>query len=347
MKKSQNYAFTCYPKEGDLEKFQALDCAHILLCEETCPTTGRLHWQSCIKWKNQRSWKESRGDLNWSEYKPCESRYENNVRYCLKGEQTKEEYEESYERGPNYGKNLKIIFEGGRRPMTSKEKGENEHQRCKRNLEALIDGRDEDVDIDIVAKQLQKYQHGAEFLKAARNKPVALEGIAADHFQWHSSELTGTGKTEYFKDLNPFVWTPETGWNKYDYQEYVVMTDIDEDDHPSMGQIKRWFDKEPFQARILYGTKFIRPKIIVTANDTLAQCYKNVKPRHFAALARRFRHFVWHHQYYLDGDEIRGIQNPDWCLPDGMTEEPGPYDHIHPYDGIPQENQSFSEEACV
>lgn len=320
-KRARGWCFTLNnPTDDEITSVQQLECVYLIFGKEKVSTA---HLQGYVYFANGKTLAAAKKFIPRAHLEIARGTPEQNTVYCSKDG---------------------IVFEKGTRPITDKEKGENEKVRAKRNLEALMEGRDEDVDIDIVATQLQKYQYGANFLRDARNKPVALEGRCFEFFQWHSSVLSGTGKTEYFKRLDPkpFIWTPDAGWNKYNYEEVVVMQDIDRDSKPTVHQIKLWCDKDPFQARILYGSKMIRPKtIIVLSNDTCAECYRGVGERHLSALQRRFEHFVWPEQYYLDGDEIRGELNPNWHLPDHLEREtPGPYDYSHPYDfddGISQE----------
>ena len=343
-KKTMNYAFTVYPKEGDLAKFEALvdkeKVKHLLLCEETCPTTGRLHWQSCIQWQDQRTASATHKLAPWSNYTPCYKLYEDNVHYCLKGDQSKDEYDSLHDKGPNYGKDLKIIFEHGNRPVSKKKQGENEKQRCKRNMDLLMDGKVDEMDIDVVAKRLKDYQYGADALLAVRNKPVRLPGVAAQYFQWHQGE-PGTGKSRLITQIHPppFIWQAETGWNGYNYEKVVVFTDVDATSCPTAYQMKTWADLDPFRVRILYGVRHIRPTcFIFTSNDTVEEVYPHMRDIHLRAMKRRMQRFHWTEPYYKDADELAGVLNPAH-IPPTLAK-------IYDKHGASQKESLQEEESC-
>jgi len=327
-KKSQCYAFTCYPQEGDLEKFQALEKVdHLLLSEEICPTTGNIHWQGCIRWDCQRTWTASvqLGHMNWSNYEKCNQRYEYNIRYCLKGLQSHEEYTKMGTNGPNYGKDLKIILERGTRPWTQQEKGESQIQRYKRNIDAVLAGKIDEVDADILGKGMRNLEYGAQRLHEFHHPAALMDGIAADHFEWHYG-VSDSGKSHYVRKLGAvFIWLKKPNgaqWNTYDYQETVVFQDVDHTTCPSPYEVKNWFDLDPFLVDIKWGTKHIRPKrMIVTSQESIEECFPDWKGEHLKAMKRRFKIYHWPEPYCLED----GTPNPDWYDPTLIDQDtPGP-----------------------
>jgi hypothetical protein len=294
--------------DDEVESVKGLECVYLIFGKEIGEETHTPHLQGYVYLKDGKTMKAVSKLLPRARLSATKGTPDQNEVYCSKDGD---------------------VFEKGVKPLSNKEKGENERERCKRNLDALIDGRLDEVDVDIIAKQLKNYQYGANAIRDFRNKPVDLEGVACAHFEWHTG-VHGSGKTEFTTkvDPKPFIWTPDSGWNDYNYQESVVMQDIDSSACPSVHQIKLWCDLAAFQARILYGTKHIRPKkISVTSNETIEECYARW-PKHVPAIARRFTVHEWTEHYYVDADEKAGVLNPDWTPPSTLVipEDPTPTD---------------------
>jgi len=77
--------------------------------------SNKLHWQSFVIWKNNHTFSAS---AKWFMNAHCEMAYgtdQQNVDYCKKGLQPKEEWLRQKTNGPNYGINA-LIFEYGKLP---------------------------------------------------------------------------------------------------------------------------------------------------------------------------------------------------------------------------------------
>lgn len=349
--RSQNYAFTCYPREGDLERFKALDCDHILLAEETCPTSGRLHWQSCIRWKVQRPWKESRSDLNWSDYRMCDQKYEYSVRYCLKGSQSHEEYDRDHEYGPNYGKDLKIVFEGGKRPMTQKRKGECGEEYAARNIKACMEGRYKDMDPRATLR-IRDYRAAAN---ALRDPPTNLPaGGRGTYHEWHFSPSPGTGKDFHCRTQQktpPYIHEGNEWWDDYDFEDVVYLVDVGRDLKKLSTKLRQVLDEWTFRAPVKGSMMHIRPKkVLITANFHPSE--SSLVGVELAAILDRVKVFYWGDEKYLMPDKTR---NPLWRPPRGLNQSW--YDLQHPTpsviengvqkEEIREEEASPSQELCA
>jgi len=256
------------------------------------------------------------------------------VAYCFKGDQTHEEWEQFQQSGPNYGLNA-VVVEKGVRPITDRK--EDGKERAKRNLDALLEHRPEDVDIDIVATNLKNLQYGAAFLKQARNTPEDLEQDPTEYCEFHYG-VSRAGKSEYTRFLGskPFLWFPKTQWNRYDFEDIVVFCDIDSSACPTPNELKTWTDPAPFLADIKYGTMHIRPKrMIVTTNEkSMARLYRRYDDEIVEPLVERFEFYEWTEKYFIDGKKKLG-PNPLWHLPDGLVldspvDESGPIGTEYP-----------------
>lgn len=248
------------------------------------------------------------------------------IDYCFKGDQSSEEFKEFHTSGPNFGLNA-VVVERGIRPVTDRK--EEAKARAKRNLDALLENRHEDVDIDIVATQLRNYEYGANWLKQKRAKVEHLHQDPTEFCEFHYG-VSRAGKSAYTETLpsKPFLWNKDTQWNMYNFEEIVIFTDIDEDSAPSVNQLKTWCDPAPFLANIKFGTMHIRPtRMIVTTNEkSFADMFPRKKPHIVQPIEERFTVFEWKHKYFIDGKPKLG-PNPDWAPPSGLiseTDTPGP-----------------------
>jgi len=94
-------------------------------------TPGNLHLQCYFQFKNQiwaTSLRKKLPHVHIEEELPY-SDGPSNVRYCKKGEQSHDEYEQLKDKGPNYGKNVKILFEYGEVSNPSKRGKRNDLKR--------------------------------------------------------------------------------------------------------------------------------------------------------------------------------------------------------------------------
>lgn len=118
-KSYRGYAITDFEMDVNFweDQWNTDKYTYLLVCEETCPKTGELHWQTFVYYTNK------------SKYSACLKRFKprhigaiyatpsDNARYCKKGDQSKAEYREFGSKGPNYGLNCIIIFEQGECPQ--------------------------------------------------------------------------------------------------------------------------------------------------------------------------------------------------------------------------------------
>lgn len=113
---------------------------------------------------------------------------------------------------------------------------------------------------------------------------------------------TGVGKSKSVNDNYPehFKKSKEIFWDSYQFEDVVVLEDVDETWEDVLWELKVWADHYPFAAKIKHKPSIkIRPKkIVVTSNYTLEELMvrvfarKGVKhdPELIRALERRFKH---------------------------------------------------------
>lgn len=235
------------------------------------------------------------------------------ILYTAKGEQPKAEWEELGTDGPTYGLNAKVVTRGVK-PLTHQEKGENEKERAKRNLDLLMDDRIEDCDPDIIGKQLRNFQYGASELKRRKNMPVHLKQDPTEYCEWHWG-VPRSGKTEYSYSLGPYyeLSLKDENWDGYSYEDVVIFAEVDADIMKPwlVRRLKMWCDPAPFFANVKNHHMHIRPKrIIVTSNDPPEVCLRRCTAIHREAIIDRFRCYEWTERYYLKNTEKK--LNPHW-----------------------------------
>ncbi len=79
------------------------DIEYICYDEEKCPSTGRPHDQYFVKFTRQFSFKQVKSMLGNCNFQRCNGSSDDNIKYCQKGEQSKEEYQAFGEKGVNHG----------------------------------------------------------------------------------------------------------------------------------------------------------------------------------------------------------------------------------------------------
>lgn len=86
--KFRNYCFTYYcPNNGQgilTELFHKKGYRYMIFEEETCPKTGRKHWQGALCLKNQRAFTSVVKDLAGWHLEVCKGTIEENIAYCSK-----------------------------------------------------------------------------------------------------------------------------------------------------------------------------------------------------------------------------------------------------------------------
>lgn len=294
--------------------------------------SGTPHYQGFVFFKTVKSFTQVQQLLPKFDLRPKSkhSTFHDAWFYTQKGTQPKQEWSTLKTEGPTFGVGADT-FTWGTCPCDPKVKGARSEEWYRRNAALCMTKPDE---MDHSAQfMVDQFQRSVKTVKRTRMMAQVerLPGVPCHHFSFHTG-VPGSGKTHWSiqgQPTKPYEWTLKTGWNGYDFEEIVVFQDLDHASAPDMCEVKRWFDLEPFQVRILYGTFFIRPKVmIINSNeDTFADMFPGWKAAHVAALQRRFRFFHWPEPYYAN--EALQILNPSWTPAPGLNgedevDEPGP-----------------------
>lgn len=282
--------------------------------------SGTPHLQGFVNFRALTSFKTLKDLLPrfWFEPKSEKSFFRNTWDYTQKGEQSKAEWLALRTKGPNYGLNADPTSWGvcPDDPKVKGGKGEDYYK------QGLANCYKDPLSLPPSAQfEIKKFQGSRDTIDRTLmvNSIKDLGGCPSDYFEWHCG-VPRAGKSNYTK-LFPqaFKWTPDSGWNLYNFEETVIFMDMDHHNKPTMHQWKTWFDTEPFPARVLYGVFNIRPKrMIVNTNEkSFMDMFPGWSEDHVEAVSSRFQVFTWEHRFYLN-ERLR-IRNPDWKPPDGLN----------------------------
>lgn len=271
---------------------------------EICPDTGRPHLQGWANLTNVLTWPKFKAHIGIRTLH-CELVINAAAicKYCEKVDT----------RDPAHPEPVLL----GKMPMTQNDKGRAGEAYYEHNLDALDQGRPEDMDAS-AEYNLRNYEYAVRARKKRRVDLAPLDGVCRQHFEWHCG-VTGSGKTKYVDRNFPgaFLWLPKTKWENYNFQDVVVFSDLDSTCALSMNEFKTWFELGSFPVRILYDAINIRPKrmIMNTNEETFDEMFPHMKDNHKAAIRRRFTVYHWPEPYYLDEHADPPVLNPKWFDP--------------------------------
>lgn len=119
MARSRDYSFTLnnYTDE-DIEKMASIPCKYLIYGKEIGELNQTPHLQGYIYLKDAKTLSAMRKYFNKylnhlrTSFRASLGSTLDNIRYCSKGEQSKEEYNELKDKGPNYGLNAQVTTYG-------------------------------------------------------------------------------------------------------------------------------------------------------------------------------------------------------------------------------------------
>lgn len=262
--KRRDYCLTVYPNEefGDTEFQQAvLDCQYAIRGIEVCPSTGRVHLQCYIYYKNPRSFKKVKSKFPGAHIEPAVGGVSKNVEYCSKDGD---------------------VWEWGEKPLSSSKKGVAESERWKRAKIAAQNGDLDSIDADIY---IRLYSNLKKIVADNCVPSVVLERPCGV-WLWGKS---GYGKSFVCREFWPVHYPKMCNkwWDGYSNEAIVVMDDVDMG-HSCLGHhLKIWADSYPFIGEIKGICRKLRPALfVVTSQYRIEDIWQDQHTRD--ALNRRF-----------------------------------------------------------
>ncbi|AXH74865.1 MAG: helicase [Cressdnaviricota sp.] len=120
-----------------------------------------------------------------------------------------------------------------------------------------------------------------------------LQGDTLPHEWWVGP--TGCGKSRLMWELYPNHYDKDLNkwWDGYNNEDVVVIEEWCPKNDVTGSRLKKWGDRNPFNAEIKGGVlKMIRPsKVIVLSNYTMEQCFLNSED--LEPMKRRFKQIQW------------------------------------------------------
>lgn len=281
--RAQAFTFTVNNYTGeDIEALSSIDCAYIVYGKEV-GDSGTPHLQGYIRFKTQRTLS--------SVSKKIKRAHLELARNCVAAAE--------------YCKKDGDVYERGVPPMQKKEQAAAAGEGAKRKFEEIRDlaiaGKLDDIAKDYPGVWLQRYS--------------TLKKIKMDHMkapEWLESTCgtwivgpAGCGKTTKAREMCPDAYWKESDthwWDGYQGEDDVVIDDFDKYMVKQAYHLKRWADRQPFNAETKGGSAIIRPKrVVVTSQYAIEDIWVDDPTRD--ALNRRFEIIdcreekPWHYSY--------------------------------------------------
>lgn len=256
---TRKFTVTIFPENGewnpdDLNVFQE-HVVWAIFGRETCPSTGKKHWQGYIYLIKKRTIKGCQKIYKCT-YIVANGTHQDNYDYCSK--EDKEPIQFGKMPGSDDGAHYGILG------------GEIGKQRWIDAETAAKEGRLDDIPRDIFVRHYSYY------------KQLSLTyGPKPDNLQkpcgvWIYGP-PGTGKSflarKWFK--NYYDKMRNKWWDGYDPElnDGIIIEEVSPDDTLFWSHLKRWADIYPFTAEVKNGVRNIRPKyIVVCSNYSPEEC---------------------------------------------------------------------------
>lgn len=288
------------------ERKALLDCEmakYVIIAKER-GENGTPHLQGYIQFKNPKTLGGCKRINERAHWEPARGSPTQNINYCLKGEQSKEEWQEYKEAGPNWKKNADWE-ERGIRPKNGKRTNQ---ERAEENARLKTASLNELVDNGEISIKEVRALKNARMDLAQEAEPYRADDVRG---VWIYGP-PGTGKTHKARHDYPgaFIKQQNKWWCGYMGEEYVVLDDFDV---PVLGHyIKIWADRWECTGEVK-GAKvnLQHKKFIITSNYHPNDLW----PDHADALNKSLREAIIRrfeiiHMPFKRGDPANGRAEP-------------------------------------
>lgn len=194
-----------------LKSFSEKDCDYIVFGREIAPTTGTPHLQGYVEWRNGTSGKalQNKFGSNKVSIRTCQAGRDDNILYCKKGDQTKDEYKTLKDKGPNYGLNAVIV------ELSFKEKHQGKPSVFTNLYESMLDTPNYAELLPGHTELCIKYASGVKSAIAAIDERVRMDAIIEEYkgkplYKWQHS-LFNELKYTKANDRNIIWYVDDTG----------------------------------------------------------------------------------------------------------------------------------------
>jgi len=267
--------------------------------------------------------------------------------YCLKGEYSWVKGSKENHLDPLFGLNLSpdtIVY--GVLPPEQHEAGNRKNEEIwAANIELALEGRFEEM---TPSHQVLHHRRYEELRERRRPKPKRLtwrrkNGSTPNLWIYGP---TGTGKSYKARELYPDLYEKMLNkwWEHYDDEEAVLLEDVGQSHAAWIGDfLKVWADIYPFRNECKFGSKMLRPQIvIVTSNYHPRDLFPD--PNVHEPLEERFKlmHLT---EKYVHPDDVEEVREADLIPNFPMFDVVKEMFHVERADDIPLGPNEGPEES--
>lgn len=243
LKDSRNWAITDHTlksREFYTEFHYRNNVSYLVLGKETCPTTGKEHWQGLVIFKNEKSVDTVRKALPGVHVERCRKSELANERYCKKD-----------------GDWIEI----GLAPS-----GQGKRNDLKKIIDMVKTGiSDKEIceDIELAPTWGRNYRALAEIRTMFE---VERNWVTEVHYIYGEA---GCGKSRLAYEAGAtFVEVVGRRFiNGYNGEDVVCFDDVDKDTFPSRGQLLKLMDRYPYKIDIKGGSRNWKPRVIYMTSN--------------------------------------------------------------------------------
>lgn len=230
MTRSRGFAFTDY--EMDIEFYNEFEPRYIIIGEEVCPKTKRLHWQGYILFPKKMDWDKLRKRFEPRHIECAKASATKNAKYC--------------------SKDGKLVLERGDKP---KQGNRTDIEICKEIL-AKTGKMREVVEVSNNYQSIRTCEKYLTYKEPNRKWDTEV--------YWFFGE-TGTGKTRKAMEMaGDDVWVSGRNlkwWEGYDAHENVIIDDF-RGDFCTFHELLRILDRYEYRVEVKGGSRQLLAKRI-------------------------------------------------------------------------------------
>lgn len=262
-KRTRSWCYTVFPKPEQqmhelknayMNHLQQVGVTYAIFGLETCPDTGRPHFQGFVYFQNPRQFRSTKQNLTW-EFQPAHVEPAMDIKASI-----------------DYCKKEGDFIEYGTPPMTQQQKGDLVKERWKTALDSAKANK-----VDDIEPQLQITHYRSLCAIAQRHsRNLKLEPTKFKHY-WLVG-ATGGGKSHsaraMFGNESEFYYLKDTQtkwWDAYEGEQAAILDEIPVPEtkmRNSMGNyLKSWTDENEFAAESKGGSMKIRPRVIIMTSN--------------------------------------------------------------------------------
>lgn len=285
---AKNFCFTLFDFTLK-DKFIEYGCKYLIMGLEICPESKREHYQSYMEFKSTKEFAVLRKHFPKVHFERRIGTQEEAIKYCKKGEQSKEEWTAHKWHGPNWGLNAKVEEYG---EFTEDEQGKRNDLITIKDklLEGIVSCE------DIMEEMPNMYHQYGRTLDKIEDKAMRKKFrnfMTLGFWLWGD---TGAGKSHLaFKDFSPDTHyilnlNDKGWWEGYKQQDTVIMNEFR--GQITYGELLDLVDKWPKSVprRGREPLPFISKRIIITSSLPPDEVYHNLSINDsLEQLKRRFK----------------------------------------------------------